>query len=636
MNRDLSKYATPALCALLIALTLAAFWPVRTHDFINFDDGLYVNANPMVQAGFTTDSVRWAFTSSHASNWHPLTWLSHMLDCQLFGLNAGAHHLTNLFLHAANMLLLLWLLVRMTGAWGRSLVVAGLFALHPLHVESVAWIAERKDLLSAFFGLLCLLAYVRYVSESKVQSPKSKAAYALALVFFALGLMSKPMLVTWPFVMLLLDYWPLRRFERSTLNPHPSTLPRLLLEKLPFLGLTIASSIVTFLVQERTGAVASLDMHPLGSRMMNAITAYAGYIWKTLWPANLSIMYLPPEQRDVELVLFAGLLLCLATGFVLFKAAKWRFLPTGWFWYLGALVPVIGLVQVGNQAMADRYTYLPSIGLFIVAAWGGWELLARRSWGRAVAGVTAVIILLGCAWATRQQVLLWRDSETLFTHCLRVTKDNYIIHNNLGTALMLKGRFDEARPHYEEALRLRPLYSEALNNMGVLLTREGRVSEALPLLEAAVRLSHRRAGVYGELAVALAFEGRFEDAINYYQLAIAAKPDSVEAHNNLAWIFATHPEARHRNGAEAVRLAEQACKLSDYKKAILIGTLGAAYAEAGRFEDAIAAAEKAAALAVAAGDTALADKNRELTALYRQGQPYRETPPTFKQKPESP
>jgi len=669
---------------LLLVLTALVYEPVRTHEFINFDDGLYVQANPRVQGGFTWESIRWAFTTAHASNWHPLTWLSHMLDCRLFGLNAGAHHLTNVVLHGLNTWLLWWLWVRLTGAPGRSLVVAGLFALHPLHVESVAWVAERKDVLSALFGLLTLLAYERYARRRAAarsatgQAAQSAAgggdsgkeehghsrsclpasptspgrtvrargagrAYTLALVCFALGLMSKPMLVTLPFVMLLLDYWPLRRIPGADRgNTFPFTRAaarsgvRLAVEKLPFFALAAASSTVTYLVQERTGAVASLEIYPFSARVMNAVMAYLTYLGKMLWPANLSVIYLPPEQRDPVAALLAVVALGAVTGWVLWQAAKRAWLAVGWFWYLGMLVPVIGLVQVGNQAFADRYMYLPSVGLSVGVVWLAWEWAARRAWARVLAQALAAGALLGYGWAARQQVRLWRDSETLFTHGLRVTRDNFILHNNLGTALLFQGRYAQAKPHYEEALRLRPLYAEALNNLGVLLTREGRVAEALPLLERAVRLAPKRATVYAELAVALAYEGRWDDAVDYYRRTLALQPDCLPALNNLAWIHATHPEARYRNGAEAVRLAEEACRLTRYQRAIFVGTLAAAYAEAGRFVEALATAEKAEALARAAGDARLAEKNRELAALYRAGRPYRETPPVVRPSPAAP
>ncbi len=640
---------------------LLVFWPTRHYEFINFDDPNYVSANSIIQAGLTRDSVRWAFTTVHASNWHPITWLSHMLDCQLFGLDAGAHHLVNVGFHATNALLLFVLLWQMTGTTGRSAVVAGLFGLHPLHVESVAWIAERKDLLSAFFGLLTLLAYVKYVrSKNEISKPKVHASssrpwrwYVLALLLFALGLMSKPMLVTWPFVMLLLDYWPLARIQHLSLRlatgpsapkpakccperPVPETASNsaaiwpLIREKLPFFALTIGSCIITFLAQHRGGAVASLDLYPPGSRVMTAISAYFGYVKKTLWPAHLSIVYLPPDQWDIVFVLCAALVVAAITAVVCLNAATRSYLATGWFWYLGTLVPVIGLVQVGNQSMADRYMYLPSIGLFIMITWTGWALLEKRPKGWTIAVSVAAAVGLSCAWTTVRQVRQWRDSETLLTHCLDVTKNNYIVHNNLGYALMQKGEFDNARPHFEEALRLRPRYADALVNLGVLLTREGHTAEALTCLRQAAQVSPNKAEVFGNLAGVLALEGRFEDAIEYYQQAIVSQPQPVEALNNLAWLFATHPEARLRNGPEAVRLAERACELTSYKTALLVGTLGAAYAEAGRFEDAVTAATKAEALARASGNTELADKNRNLAGLYRTGQSLRSPPPILR------
>lgn len=408
------------LCGLLCAVTLAAFWPVLSNEFIIYDDGQYVTENPHVLSGLNWANVCWALQSGHASNWHPLTWVSHMLDVQLFGLKPGWHHLTNLLLHTANTVLLFLLLVRLTGGLGRSAFVAALFALHPLHVESVAWVAERKDLLSGFFFMLTLWAYVRYVDslKSRVQSLKSeireqepgvqrsnpepthgirnmehasRSSYVLSLLFFSLGLMSKPMLVTLPFVLLLLDYWPLGRFRPNKLGDSAQPIatgpgfrdrleacPTLLREKLPFFLLSAASCVAAFVAQESGGAMDSLDHVPVAARVSNALMAYLSYLEKMLWPSKLAILYLRPNHWPAWHVGLAAFVLLVITLLVLGPGRRLACLTVGWLWFLGMLVPVIGVVQVGNQFMADRYTYLPLIGLFVIVAWGGWALASGR------------------------------------------------------------------------------------------------------------------------------------------------------------------------------------------------------------------------------------------------------------------
>ncbi len=655
------------ICALLALATFAVFCPLLECDFVNFDDPKYVTSNAFVQRGLSCEGLRWAFTNTHAANWHPLTWLSHMLDVQLFGLNPGLHHLTNLSIHIANVLLLFLVLQRMTRAPGRSAFVAALFALHPLHVESVAWVSERKDVLSAFFFMLTMWAYVKYVEQSRGQKSScslfplpSSLFYLCALLLFALGLMSKPMLVTLPFVLLLLDYWPLERLQTRTLSllprqnaamadqPSNATQPTtnarssrvwpLLIEKLPFFALSLGSSIITFLAQKSGGAMASLERIPLDDRLMNATVSYLTYIQKMVWPAKLAVLYLPPNQWPLWHLGLALAVLSAVTGAVLgpgrarpYLSVGWFwylgalipvYLSVGWFWYLGTLVPVIGLVQVGNQSMADRYTYLPLVGLFLILSWGGWEILETYRHHKA-ASTFAVLLIVGCCiTVTGRQVQFWSDTESLFTQCIRVTQNNHIAHNNLGNALAKKGRQAEARAHYLESLRIQPSYADAWKNMGVLLTKLGQIDEALPYLREGVRLDPGSADVYGKLAFALAAEGKFDGAISYYRECVRLNPDQIEACNNLAWILATNPEAKWRDGQEAVRLAERACQLTGYTNTVPIGTLGAAYAEAGRFSDAQIMAEKAGQLARQVGLMELAAKNEELLRLYQANRPY--------------
>ena len=601
--------------------------------------------------GVTWSAILWALQTGHAANWHPVTWLSHMLDVQLFGLHAGPHHLVNLLFHTANTLLLFLLFQGMTGALWRSAFVAALFALHPLHVESVAWISERKDVLSTFFGLLSLCAYAAYARKSKVKSQKSVVSgpwsvvrgpssilhlppsclYVFSLLLFALSLMSKPMLVTLPCLLLLLDYWPLNRFtlsrQPSTLIPQTSTLRTLLplfREKIPFLVLAAASSVVTFLVQKEGGAVWSVDYLPIVSRINNALVAYCAYLGKMFWPERLAVFYPYNRGWPEGTLALAALLL----GAVSAAALLWRRrcppLPVGWFWFLGTLVPVIGLVQVGGQAMADRYTYLPAVGVFMLAAWLPPDLL--RSWRHhpfvlRTAGVAAVLL---CLVLTPIQVGYWKNGETLFRHTIAVTTDNYVAHHQLGVALADQGKSADARVEFTAALKIKPNYSPALSDLAKLLYGEGQFARAVALLRQVLESHPDDALAHSNLAVALAHQGKTEEAIPHYQKAIQLKPDSPEGLNNLAWLLATHPSAEFRNGPEAVTLAERACQLTRGANLPMLSTLAAAYAEAARFPDAVNTQQKACALAAAQGQGSLADRFQRRLELYRSGQPYHE------------
>jgi Flp pilus assembly protein TadD len=635
------------VCALLGGVTLALFWPVCHHGFIVYDDGQYVSENPYVASGLTWPNIVWAFTHFHSGNWHPLTWISHMVDVQFFGMRPGLHHLTNVFFHSANTVLLFLLLNAMTDAFWRSAIVAGLFALHPAHVESVAWLAERKDVLSAFFFILTLLAYVGFAKRCKIydenpkaeenpqfRNPKSgetlisearkrRVYYVLTVVCFALGLLSKPMLVTAPFVLLLIDYWPLQRIPWVQ-GLKSKAGRRLILEKVPLLGLSAASCIVTYLAQKTGGAVDTLERVPLEARLSNAVVAYLHYLIKLLWPSKLAILYLRPEhwlgwEVGLGILVLAGL-----TFLSLLAWRKYPWTPVGWLWFLGTLVPVIGLVQVGNQYMADRYTYIPYIGCFIMMVWTAWELAKSSRLGRTrLAGVT-LLVLSTAAALTHAQLQHWKDSETLFKHCIAVTKDNYGAHNILGVTLARQKRFEEARAQFVEALSIKPQYADSLQNLGILLTEHGDFKDALSYLQQAVAVRPESAVVYCKLGLALDLKDQAEQAIIYYRECIRLRPDQEEACNNLAWLLATHPDSKFRDGAEAVRLAEHVCEVTAYQKAPLIGTLAATYAEAGRFQDAIATAEKAIAVARGAGESPVAERNEQLLQLYRAEKPYRE------------
>jgi len=869
-----------AVCTLLVLGTLVVYGPVAKYDFVTFDDDHYVYDNPHVRGGLDWSGLSWAFRTTWTSNWHPLTWLSHMLDSELFGLNAGRHHLVSVVLHTLNSVLLFLVLKGMTGALWRSAMVAALFALHPLHVESVAWVSERKDVLSSLFFMLMLWAYLRYAAHP------SWSRFGLVFAFLSFGLMSKPMLVTAPFVLLLVDYWPLQRFQAQK-EAEPVGAGRiigeaqgdrgpaalwLIYEKLPLLALAAVSCAVTFVVQGSGSAMLLTSAVPLGSRIANALVAYVSYIGKTLWPGSLAVFYpYRPVLPAVEWV-GAAVLLSAVSVLVGLGSRRWRYLPVGWLWYLGMLVPVIGLVQVGQQSMADRYTYLPLIGIFLIAVWGVADLAAGRRWGRIVMVGAAGTVILACVVGTRYQVRHWRNGIALFEHALEVTEDNSLAHNNLGMAmrqgkpeeaiahyreaiahyrdavgiapivgalahynlgvvrmgqgkteeairhfreavrirpeyddahtnlglalisqgkteagithyrealrihpesimahlnlgvvlaqkgkhdraiahfrkaleidpqsaeahtnlglalisqgkteegithyrealrihpesatvhnnlaveLARRGSHDEAIAHYREAVRIRPEYAEAHFRLAVVLAQQGRQEEAVSHFRQASQINPQLATPYGEpgatsitqgraetaitrdkepsqkdldaakashnlgvararqgnvedavahfrealrldpgfseshvnLALALASLGKPDEAILHYREAIRLKPEDPKPYNNLAWIRATHPDPRLRDGPEAVDLGKRACELSRSKDPNLLDTLAAAYAEAGRFPEAIAASQEAIALAASLGSKETVPELERRLEGYKEGRPYREHHP---------
>jgi len=528
---------------LLLLLVCLIYLPALTSDFVRYDDQVYVTENVHVQHGLTWENVKWAFCTPTAPYWHPVTWLSHMLDCELFGLKAWGHHLTNLLLHTTNTFMVFLVLRRMTGAFWRSLLVAGLFGLHPMHVESVAWVAERKDVLSTLFWLLTLWAYARYAQKrSKVESRGSGADiavqaldsrlstldYFLALLLFACGLMSKPMLVTLPFVLLLLDYWPLNRFGNNRVWP-------LVREKLPFFLLAAASSIVTFVVQRSTGTVVTTTGLPIGARLENALVSYAGYLGKLLFPTNLAVIYplrYPLHWPPGDLI-SAGLLLLGISVVVITMRRRQPWLLVGWFWFVGTLVPVIGLVQVGLQAMADRFSYVPSIGLFILLSWGACAF--TKGWRHQVVAVSgaATVVMMLCAGLAWRQAGYWKNTGTLFQHAIDVTENNFIAYSNLGDYELVQGHCDEAINLYRETIRLMPSYDLAYAPLGVALCKTGRLAEGIQELQLAVKLEPDAAQVHADLADALAEDGQGDAAINEYKKAISLDPDDLDARNRL-------------------------------------------------------------------------------------------------------
>jgi len=712
------EHATKWLvCLALAVVTFAAYVPVVGNNFINLDDPDYVTQNPVVQQGFSWNAIKWAFGAFHTCNWHPLTWLSHMLDCQLYGLDPAGHHLTSLAFHVANTLLLFLLLENLTARIWPGAFVALLFGLHPMHVESVAWVAERKDVLSAFFFLLTLLCYARAVRSDPLsqrfsaagkwpmtttEATSSPAAprvtcyqsrfYWLALLLFALGLMAKPMLVTLPCVLCLLDYWPLGRIQFPLRSQSFSIFRRLALEKIPFFVLTAISCGITFIAQYQF-SVQPLTEVPLVMRLAHTPVAYAWYVLKLFWPANLSVFY-PLRPSQPSEVVGALVLIALLTWLACRLRRGRPYLLVGWFWFLVMLLPVSGLIQVGNQAYADRYSYLPYIGLFIILAWGFPALLTKWRYGKVFLSAGALLVAVACFSLTLAQVRVWKDTRTLFGHALALDDDNYVAWcalgveyvlggntdqaincfrrataidvkyymawNNLGRALYDKKEFNEALSAYQMAVQCAPKFPPSRGavyyNLGDLYLAMGRFADAITNLQKAVELIPAQPEIYQDLACAfarnhqpeqatvqfqnafrlqpgdvgaelalagsLSDSGKSSDAINHFYRALALDPDSVAALNNLAWLLATGPDAALRDGHEAVCLAEHACQVTGYKEPLLIGTLAAAYAEAGRSNDAVAAAEQARSVALAQGQKEIAAKNEQLLELYKSGRAY--------------
>lgn len=522
------------VAAILVLVTIAAFQGVLRGQFLLYDDPEYVTENSWGQAGLTRSAVMWAFTSTGTGNWHPLTWLSHMLDCTLFGLNPAGHHAVSLLLHAANVLLLFLILNRMTKSVWRSAFVAALFAIHPLHVESVAWVAERKDVLSTFFWMLTMGAYALYA-----ESP-TRSRYAAVVVLLALGLMAKPMLVTLPFVLLLLDYWPLGRFKAEAASgARPTPWPKLVLEKAPLLVLCAASSIITYIAQRSAGAVSTLGDISLGGRAANALGAYAAYMGKAIWPRMLAVFYPhPDEPLAMQYAAVAVLALAAVTLLAIRARRSGPYLLAGWLWYLASLVPVIGLVQVGGQAMADRYTYVPLIGLFIMVAWGIPELLGRgKRLSLTFTGIACVVVLVLAA-LTRTQVSYWRNDLTLFNHALEATEDNYLAHSFLGLALAKEKKFDEAIAHHVAGIKIAPGYAGGYDNFAQTLTDAGRLEEAARQLRAGLQISPNDSSLHNSLGVALAALGQLEEATAEYRKAIDLNPNWFGAYYNVGNVYA--------------------------------------------------------------------------------------------------
>ena len=556
MTEILNKYRVVLIYLVLALAVRVVYSPVHGYSFVNYDDPDYVTQNPHARAGISIDSIIWAFKTTSIGNWHPLTWLSHMLDMELFGTNAGGHHVTSMLLHLANTLLLFAIFKRMTGAVWQSAFVAGVFALHPLNVESVAWIAERKNVLSTLFWLLTIVAYLRYVKKPSI------VRYLPALIFFAMGLMSKPMLVTLPFVLLLLDYWPLERFNVDLSVKDSSRLKifsHLLLEKLPFFVLSAVSSVVTFMSQSDVGALKNTVLYPAGIRFANADISYWMYLRKMVWPDSLAVFYPHPVSGiQIPQVIAAIVILSVISMLVTRYTKSHKYLAVGWLWYVGTLVPVIGLIQVGDQAMADRYAYVPLIGLFIMVSWGIADLLSKWPYKKTILAISTAAILVSLVVSSRAQLRYWQNSITLFEHAIDVTDNNWLGHHNLSHALMDEDRPDEAFIHTKEVIRIKPGY------------------------------------IY----------------------AVATQ----------AWLHTGYPDKEFYNPTEAIRLAELVCRTNDFKNPLFLETLGAAYAAAGRFPEAVSITQKAVELAKRSQPDNVVKEIQKRLLLYKAGKPFIQYP----------
>ena len=571
------------ICFFLTLLVLAVFWQVRNNDFVNFDDPRCTTENLHIQRGLNLEFLKWAFTTSHAGYWQPLTWLSFAMDYQLFRLKPAGYHIVNLLLHTVNSLLLFLILNRMTHALWKSSFVAALFALHPIHVESVAWIAERKDVLSAFFWMLTMGSYVLYAKK-----PGAKK-YLLTIVIFSLGLMAKPMLVTLPCALLLLDYWPLGRLrfnqsldvpkiseskkerkrakkisesargKQTTLTDRSQLLQRLwpvIREKIPFFALSAISSIVTAIGQQKMGAMESLEILPVGERIGNALISYVRYIEMTIYPHGLAVFYPHMGTPPAWEVCLAAVFLLITSLLIIRWATKMPYLAMGWLWYLGTLVPVIGIIQVGMQSMADRYTYIPIIGLFMATAWAVPDIAKNWRYRQYILASGAVIVLSALIFLTWKQVKYWQNSITLFEHAIQVTDNNYLAHNNLGVALSDAGRRKEAVAHYSEAIRIKPSYENAYFNLGNNLSAQGRTDEAILRYQEALRLRPNYAKAHNNLATLLMSKKMFKEAIGHYEEALKTDPTNPGTHYNLgaAWMSIDHYEEAIGQFQQALRI----------------------------------------------------------------------------------
>jgi Tfp pilus assembly protein PilF len=573
------------ISAGLVIATIIAYEPVRHNGFVGYDDDGYITNNPDVLRGLTQQSVIWAFTNFNTANWHPLTWVSHIVDCQLFGLNPAGHHFVSVLFHILNTLLLFWILTSLTGSMWASGFVAGIFALHPLQVESVAWAAERKNVLSGFFWFLTMAVYIWYTKRPGIWR------YTAVFAIYGLSIMTKPMVVTLPFVLLLLDYWPLERFtaEHAETTEKKNIIKKLIIEKIPLFALSAISSVITVIAQRAGGAISSLTKTPLDLRIINVFVSYIRYIHKLIWPSGLAVFY-PYYQRNFgnATVIFSIVVFVIITIFCLYLGRKKKYTAMGWLWFVGTLVPMIGLVQVGAQAMANRYMYISMIGLLIIIAWSVKELIANYPGLKYAAAVSAAAVLSVAVILTRTQVKHWENNLTLFGYALEVTDRNFLAESCYGMALVEKQQPREAVPHLKKAIKISPGFSDAYSNLGT----------AYILL------------------------GRNKEAVKYLQKAIELKSDNTKALNNYAWLLATQKEVSAEDAAKSFELAFRACELTKHKYPELLDTLAVAYAAAGRFAEAIKISNQAIDIAKVTRQENLVDEIQSRIKLYKEGQRY--------------
>jgi protein O-mannosyl-transferase len=605
-----SRWAFFGIGIFLIAITWAVFAQTGSYQFVNYDDPLYVLDNAHVRGGLTWLGIEWAFTHVHSQNWHPLTTISHMLDCQLFGVNPGAHHLVNVFFHSIAVALLFILLQQMTGRVWLSGFVAAVFAIHPLRVESVAWIAERKDVLSGVFFMLTLIAYVAYTRKRTV------GRYVTMSILYACGLMSKPMLITTPLILLLLDYWPLDRFARSTVSIR-------LMEKVPLFALSIGSCVATLWAQNF--ALGSTEFLPLQWRITNAVVSYFEYVRQMFWPVDLIPFYVHPEGRlEMWRFLFASIILITLTAIVFIRRRKNPYLIVGWFWYLIMLIPVIGIVQVGLQGHADRYTYLPQIGLDIALVWLIWDL--TKSWRQqkiVLSGVGALVLgtLSILSW---KQATNWRDTEALWRHTLAVTPDSDVAHAGLGGILFVRGQIEESIDHYESALRLRDGNVAAHFGLGRALAAKQKTDAAIFHFQKALSIQPDYIGASNDLGVLFASKGEIKEAIAAWEQSLSFDPENADAANNIAWVRATAADGDLRDGRKALELAQIALRAGG-ENPVVLRTLAAAQAENGQFAEAIATCQRGEELARRSGDRAMVESLLNCAESFRRGEALRGT-----------
>jgi tetratricopeptide (TPR) repeat protein len=665
MNSRQPKHLDFFICLFLTIAAVVCFWQVHSFSFISYDDNQYVYENPHVLNGLTPDGIKWAFTTGHTGYWHPITWLSLMLDSQLFGPKPGSFHLVSVFIHIINALLLFTIMRKMTDALWPSAFVAAAFALHPMHIQSVVWIAERKDVLSTLFWMLTTLAYINFVYH------RSWFRYVLTLIFFAFGLMAKPMVATLPFILLLLDYWPLKRFafaqDKTASRGNrklsaASSYKTIIFEKIPFLALAALSSALTYLAQQYYGVVVSGGSVTFTSRLANASVSYLTYIAKLFWPQNLAVFY-PYNINGYPLwqTALCIFLLFLISVLVIRFAHKCKYLPVGWFWFIGTLLPVIGLIQVGEQAYADRYTYIPYIGLFIILAWGIPDILPKF---RLPIFAAALLLLTAMVIYSYQQTSYWQNNFTLFSHAADVTQNNYLACSSLGDEFRQRGDLVSAIEQYKKALKIAPNYANAVLGLGGALAGKGDLNNAILYFEKTLQLKKDpawQASAHNNIAVALRDQGKFDESIAHFRESILLKPDFaqsrnsfakvlilkgqfedaqeqletairlkpnwVEPANTLALLIATHPELKNRDVNKAIDLAERVCQLTNYNNPAALGTLAMAYGAAGQFSKAVEIANKAISLADALNQPRIKEAIEHHLSFYAQGKPYVESAP---------